>query len=129
GRARPVHRPADRGTDDHRFAQWGVDHPVLAELREQPVGGEEHAALQADVLAKEDHGLVAPHLLGHRLADGLDERLERHQSTAPSAADVSPSWPSNPWPPPKPHAGGVPPAQPSANTHFIAPLWHGTAAT
>ena len=41
-----------------------IDDPVLAELAEQAVRREEHAALQADVLAEQDHRLVAAHLLG-----------------------------------------------------------------
>src|SRR6185312_1671736 len=101
--------------------------PVLAELPEQTVRREEHAALQADVLAEQDHRVIAAHLHCDRLADRLDERLEGHQSTAPSAADVSPSWPSSPWLP-KPHAGGVSPGQSSANTHFIAVSGVGSAA-
>src|SRR6185436_19403318 len=105
-----------------------VDDPVLAELAVQAVRGEEDAALQADVLAEDDHGVVPAHLLGERLAHGLDERLERHQSTAPSAADLSPSWPSRPWVPPKPQVGGVSPGQSSAKTHFIAVLGSGSAA-
>ena len=47
-------------------------------------------------------------------------QLQHHQSTAPSAADLSPSWPSRPCVAPKPQAGGDSPGQSSANTHFIA---------
>ena len=89
-----AHRPqavdgrADRGADDHRLGQRRVDDPVVAELGPQPVGGQEHAALLADVLAEHDDRLVAAHLLGERLADGLDERPGRpsgRPSVRPSA--------------------------------------------
>ena len=78
-RPQPVHRGADRRADDHRLGQRRVDDPVVAELGPQAVGREEHAALLADVLAQHDDRLVAAHLLGHALADRLDERPDRHQ--------------------------------------------------
>ena len=79
-RPQAVDRRADRRADDHRFGQRRVDDPVVAELGPQPVGREEDAALLADVLAEHDDRLVAAHLVGERLADGLDERARRHQS-------------------------------------------------
>ena len=81
-RAQAVDRRADRRADDHRLGQRRVDDAVVAELGPQPVGGEEDAALLADVLAEHDDRLVAAHLVGERLADGLDERARRHQSAA-----------------------------------------------
>ena len=73
-RAQAVDGRTDRGADDHRLGERGVDHAIVAELAPQAVRGEEHAALLADVLAQDDDGLVAPHLLGHAVADRLDER-------------------------------------------------------
>ena len=81
-RPQAVDRRADRGADDHRLGQRRVDDAVVAELRPQPVGRQEDAALLADVLAEDDDRLVAAHLVGERLADGLDERPGRHQSTS-----------------------------------------------
>jgi len=80
-RPQPVDGRPDRRADDHRFGERRIDHPLVAELRPQPVGREEHAALLADVLAKDDDRRVAAHLLGEGLADGVDERARRHQST------------------------------------------------
>ena len=81
-RPKPIDGSADRRTDDHRLGQRRIDHPVVAELRPQPVRREEDAALLADVLAEHDHRLVPPHLVCERLADRLDERPRRHQSTS-----------------------------------------------
>ena len=81
-RAQAVDRGADRGPDDHRLGQRRVDHAVVAELGPQAVGGQEDAALLADVLAEHDDRLVAAHLVGERLADGVDERARRHQSSS-----------------------------------------------
>ena len=87
---------ADRGADDHRLGERRVDDPVVAELAPEPVGRQEDAALLADVLAQDDDRLVPPHLLGHAVADRLDERANRHQCPPPG----SPC-----------HGGGVSPGQ------------------
>ena len=84
-----IHRGTDRGAHDHRFGQRRVDDPVIAELGPQAVRDQEHAALLADVLTQHDHARIAPHFVGQRLPDRLDEGLEGHQSVAPSAADRS----------------------------------------
>ena len=94
-RPQAVHRGADRRADDHRLGQRRVDDPVVAELGPQPVGGEEHAALLADVLAQDDDRLVAAHLLGHALADRLDERPDRHQCDSAAEPWV---WRLRGWP-------------------------------
>ena len=88
-RAKAVHRRADRGADDHRLGQRRVDDAIVAELGPQAVRGEEDAALLPDVLAEQDDRRVAPHLLGHRVADGLDERLERHPRRPASVRPTS----------------------------------------
>ena len=87
-RPQAVDRGADRGADDHRLGQRRVDDAVVAELGPQAVGGQEHAALLADVLAQDDDRLVAAHLVGERLADGVDERARRHQRSASGAVGV-----------------------------------------
>ena len=95
-RPQAVDGRADRGADDHRLGQRRVDDPVVAELAPQPVGGQEHPALLADVLAQDDDRLVPPHLLGHAVADRLDERANRHQCPPPASSC---------------HGGGVSPGQ------------------
>ena len=91
------HRPqavdggADRDADDHRLGQRRVEHAVAAELVVQPVGGQEHAALLAHVLAEHDDRLVAAHLLGERVADRLDEGHDGHQSSPFSTPNGPPS--------------------------------------
>ena len=77
---RPLTAAPIEAPDDHRFGQRRVDHAIVAELGPQAVRGQEDAALLADVLAEHDDRLVAAHLVGQRLADGVDERARRHQS-------------------------------------------------
>jgi len=64
----------DRRADDARFREGSVDHPILAELLVQTLGGAEHAAVLADVLAHHQHVVVAGEFRRHRVADGLDQR-------------------------------------------------------
>ena len=44
-----------RGSGDHALGQRRVEHPLLAVLGEQALGGAEDAALLADVLAEDHH--------------------------------------------------------------------------
>ena len=87
---RPFDGGADRDADDHRLGERRVHHAVAAELVEQAVGGQEDAALLADVLAQDDDRLVAAHLLGQRLADRLDVRHDGHQPSLPTAHHGTP---------------------------------------
>ena len=87
-RPQPVDRGTDRRPDDHRLGERRVDHAVVAELRPQAVGREEDASLLADVLAQDHDRLVAAHLLGHPVADRLDERPDRHQPCPPARRPV-----------------------------------------
>ena len=119
-RPQPVERGTDRGADDHRLRQRRVDHAVVAELGPQAVGRQEDPALPADVLAEHDDRCVAAHLLGHAVADRLDERPDRHQPCptppappAPGARAAAPRCPRrrrrpSPWPSPDP---GPPPTR------------------
>src|SRR4029077_18844847 len=111
-RPKAVHRRPDRRADDHRLRERRVDHPVVAELRPQPIGRQEYAALLADVLAEHDDALVASHLLGERVADRLDERHERHYPASPASPAACPG--------PVPHGGGPSDGQSSAYTQSIA---------
>ena len=63
---RPLAHPggADRGADEPLLGDRRVDHPLLAELLEQPRGDAEGAAERADVLAEQEDAVV----LAHRVA-------------------------------------------------------------
>ena len=84
-RPQPVDRRPDRGPDDERLGERRIDDALAAEFAEEPVGGQEDAALPADVLAQDDHRLVASHLVGERLADGLDQGPDGHRDVSPRA--------------------------------------------
>ncbi len=70
------HRPHPRHGRSHRRAHDGVladgrvEHPLRAELLHQ-AGGDGEIAAGGHVLAQDEDPLVAPHLLGQGLADGL----------------------------------------------------------
>ena len=51
---------------------------------EQAVGHAEHATVVADVLAEQDHPLVASHLGGERVVDGREHRHARHEMSPSS---------------------------------------------
>ena len=70
----PHHRGPDGRADDRRFGDRGVDHPLLAEPLEETVGDLERAAVDADVLAEEEHPVVRFHFLPEALADRLEVR-------------------------------------------------------
>ena len=67
----PAEGEADGGAHDARLGERRVDHPVRAELVEQPVGDAEDAAELADVLPH-DHDLgVIRHGAAESFVDGL----------------------------------------------------------
>ena len=73
----PEHGGADRGAGDRLLADRRVDDAVVAELLDQAevdAEGTAEAALDADVLADQEHALVGAHLLGDRLAQRLADR-------------------------------------------------------
>ena len=87
------HRPetlraeADGETGEQGLGQRSVEHPGGAEAGEQAVGGAEHAAVQADILAQHQDARVLLHRPGERHSDGLDEvDLAHGGSPATSAA-------------------------------------------
>jgi hypothetical protein len=69
---------AGRRTHDRGFGNWRVDHPLLAELLDEPFGHLEGATVVADVLAKNEDALVALHLFPHPLAQGFQVGDFRH---------------------------------------------------
>ena len=68
---KPRHGEADRGADDARLGQRGVEHALVAELGLQALGDAEDAAERADVLAHEQHLRSS----GQRAAQAGVERL------------------------------------------------------
>ena len=75
-----VERHAQRQTDDRGLGQRRVDHAQLAELLVEPIGGQEDAPLGTDVLAHDDHALVALHLAADRVANRFEQVQFRHRS-------------------------------------------------
>src|SRR6266542_3366598 len=79
------------GTADARgLRERRVEHPLLAELVEEPGGDPEHPAPGADVLAEHHDAVVGLHLLLQRVVDGLDDVLLRHRpASSPSRVGVT----------------------------------------
>ena len=69
-----VERHADCGTDDAGFGQWRVDDAIRSELVDESFGDQKDSAANADVLAQDDHILVALHLLHQRGLERLHHR-------------------------------------------------------
>ena len=67
------HAEADRGAEDPGLRQRRVDAAIGAEAVVQTCGRAEHAAEAPDVLAEDDHRLVAGELDVQRVVDRLDE--------------------------------------------------------
>ena len=68
-RSKPHQRGTGRPTYDRRFAYGGIDHPVFAELLEEPLRDLERPAIVPDVLSHQEHALVTLHLFPERLPD------------------------------------------------------------
>ena len=62
-RSQAVGSHSDGHPHDGRFRQGGIDHTLLAESVDQPVGHPEDAAIQAHILTQYDHPIVSVHLL------------------------------------------------------------------
>ena len=60
--------------DDGDLGDRRVDDALRPELFDHAVAGLERAAIRADVFADEENARIAPHLLDHRLADGVEVR-------------------------------------------------------
>ena len=71
-RSQPVDGSSESDARDRRLRQRGVDDPVLAELFQQTVRRQEYTTPRADILAQDEHPLVARHLLTHGVADRLE---------------------------------------------------------
>ena len=82
-------READAEPGEQRLRERRVEHALLPEPREQPVGGPEDAAVPADILAQDQHGGIVRHGARERRAHGLDERQLRHHGRSPAAGAAS----------------------------------------
>ena len=79
-RPQAVHGHADGGRDDAALRDRRIEHAILAVLALQPLGGAEHAAEIADVLAHEhDRRIAAEHDV-HGRVQRLDHVHVRHAS-------------------------------------------------
>ena len=68
-----LHGHADGQAGDGGFVQRRVEHAQLAEFFLQALGGAEHAAVDADVLAQHHDDVIVGHFIGERLGDGFDK--------------------------------------------------------
>src|SRR5206468_163306 len=83
-----VERHADGGADDGGLRERAVDHALRAELALEVIGDAENATVHADVLAEDQHGGVALHLLQEREVERLHhvELGDAHLSTGQALA-------------------------------------------
>ena len=90
---------SDRGTDEPLLRDRRVQHAIRAELLEQSCGDAERAAVVADVLAEQEHAIVAAHRVGETVADGLEIGVGAQPSslTAVSAAILASASRSAAW--------------------------------
>ncbi len=72
--AQPEIAHAHGGADDGGLRDGRVYHALPAEAFQQAFAGFERPAIDADILAEQDNGGVALHLLEHGLADGFEKR-------------------------------------------------------
>ena len=93
-RSQPGHRRSHRRPDDRLLGNGRVSHAPGPEPLEEPEGGLEDSARSADVLAEEDHALVARHLLRNAGGDGVPVGQFRHDD--PPSAHTSFSMTSTP---------------------------------
>src|SRR5690242_2497098 len=82
---------ANSRADDAGLSQWGIHHPVCAELPDESVGHAIDAAQRADVFAHEQGLRVIGERVTQAFVDGLGNGHSGHQLPAPSS-----SLPSNP---------------------------------
>ena len=73
GRMPHVRRAGGRA-DDRRLGDRRVDHALLAELGQQPLGDLEGPPNAPMSSPRQEDALVARHLLVEPLADGLEDR-------------------------------------------------------
>ena len=77
----PAQGRADPGTDEGRFRQRRVAHPLRAELFQQALAARVRAAVAADILAHQEHARVAPQGFAQPGSDSLAIGHGRHGAT------------------------------------------------
>src|SRR5258708_38306313 len=87
--AQSGHRRPHADTDDRVLGDRRVADALLAELLEQPLGDLEGAAEYADILAHQQHTLVAAKLLPQRRAERLAIAHLGHQPDASAGSPAS----------------------------------------
>src|SRR5258708_364805 len=85
-----VERRSDGDPADGRLGQRCVENTRFAEARVKPVGGAEHSALAADVLAHDEDAVVALHLLAAGGRHSPDHPHLRHRRHCPALRPVAP---------------------------------------
>jgi len=90
-RAQAGQRGAHTHTHEAIFGDGRVLHPAFAELLEQPLRHFERAVVQADVLAHQEHAVVALHFLAQRLIQRLAVADDRHCSGGRQVTGTSPA--------------------------------------
>ncbi|MNT89105.1 hypothetical protein D3C72_2297750 [compost metagenome] len=81
-RLEPHCRHADRRADDAAFGQRRIHDARRAKARLQACGGAEHAAIDADILAQQQHIGIVLERMGQRQVDCFDQIDFRHGSLA-----------------------------------------------
>ena len=96
---RPGHRRADAQAGEAVLGDRRVDHAPGAELLEQALADLVGALVLGDLLAHQEHVGVAPHLLGHGVAQGLAHGLPDHlgagrapRARATTFGRLAPRW-------------------------------------
>ncbi len=79
-RAKALRREPDRHSGDRRLGQRRIEHALLAEKLEQPVGRAKHATVDADVLPQHQHARIVVHGALERGIDRLHQAELGHAS-------------------------------------------------
>src|SRR5262249_45714648 len=80
---------ADRGSHDSGLRNRRVDHAPLAESFEHSCGDFEGAAINADVLAKDEHTFILFHFFPDTLTNGFDVCSQAHLLMAASFLEAA----------------------------------------
>ena len=82
-RPEALRREADGKPGDAGLGEWRVEDALGTEGLEQAIGGAEHAAVGADILAQHQHARLLRHGARQRQIDRLDEVDLRHRPAYP----------------------------------------------
>ena len=90
-RPKPLRRQSDRQAGDRGFGERGIDHALRPEPVEEAVGSSKHTAVDADVLAQNEHAWILRHGTGEREIDRLNQGQLRHPKSQLAAAAITAS--------------------------------------